>query len=356
MTTLSLEAVRAALAPINEGGISLGDDRYVQDFTLRPDNIVGFALRLPKITDPRRDPLINAAKTVIRDRFPEVKDVWVKVLEDPALAPPPNPAELPGTGKVRHIVAVSSGKGGVGKTTVSVNLAVALADMGSKVGILDTDIYGPNVPLMFGLEDYRFTPDNFVEENGVTAIEPAFNYGVKIVSRTFTQYGNQPLPWRGPMLHGIIRQFLSAQIRWGALDYLIVDLPPGTGDAQMTLIQSIALAGAVIVTTPQAVALLDAQKGLQMFLNMGVPVLGAIENMSYFVPPDLPDRRYDIFGSGGGQKTQETLGVPVLGCIPLEMALREGGDRGVPLVLANPHSPAAQALRATAQAVREALP
>lgn len=205
--------------------------------------------------------------------------------------------------------------------------------------MIDADIYGPNVPTMLGLEqaivEVRKEPQGDV-------LEPAFNHGVKMVSMGFLIDKDQPVIWRGPMLNGIIRQFLY-QVDWGHLDYLIVDMPPGTGDAQLTLAQAVPMAGVVIVTTPQTVALLDARKGLRMFQQLGVPVLGMVENMSYFIPPDLPDRQYDIFGSGGGEKTAQELGVPLIGCVPLEIPLREGGDRGLPIVLSHPESASAQA-------------
>jgi ATP-binding protein involved in chromosome partitioning len=245
---------------------------------------------------------------------------------------------------VKNIVAISSGKGGVGKSTVAVNVAVALAQTGAKVGLIDADIYGPNTPTMLGLGDA-----NVMVQQGDQGemLEPAFNHGVKLVSMGFLIDPDQPVIWRGPMLNGIIRQFLY-QVHWGDLDYLIVDMPPGTGDAQLTLTQAVPMAGAVIVTTPQTVALLDSRRGLKMFQQLGVPVLGIVENMSYFIPPDMPERQYDLFGSGGGEKTSKELDVPLLGCIPLEISLREGGDRGVPIVVAAPESESAKALVAVA--------
>jgi ATP-binding protein involved in chromosome partitioning len=323
----------------------------VQDIVIRDTGVVGFSLVGAKTA--QRDLLISQAKMAIQALG--VKDVWVKVVEPQS--PSIEGSIQPKNSGIRHIIAVSSGKGGVGKTTVSVNLAVCLADLGAQVGILDADIYGPNVPLMLGMNDFRFGPDQVSKgEDGKDLIEPAFNYGVKIVSRIFTQYGNQALAWRGPMLHGIIQQFLSSQIHWGDLDYLIVDMPPGTGDAQMSLVQSVSVAGAIIVTTPQAVSLLDSQKGLQMFQSLNVPVLGVVENMSYFIPPDMSDRRYDIFGSGDGTKTVAALDLPLLGCVPLEIELREGGDRGVPITLSKPESASAQALRQIAKEVMNLLP
>jgi ATP-binding protein involved in chromosome partitioning len=248
---------------------------------------------------------------------------------------------------VKNIVAISSGKGGVGKSTVAVNVAVALAQTGAKVGLIDADIYGPNAPTMLGLENAQVMVQQGAQGE---VLEPAFNHGVKMVSMGFLIDPDQPVIWRGPMLNGIIRQFLY-QVQWGELDYLIVDMPPGTGDAQLTLTQAVPMAGAVIVTTPQTVALLDSRRGLKMFQQMGVPVLGIVENMSYFIPPDLPDRHYDLFGSGGGEKTSKELNVPLLGCIPLEISLRQGGDAGVPVVVGEPDSASAKALVAIASQI-----
>jgi ATP-binding protein involved in chromosome partitioning len=215
------------------------------------------------------------------------------------------------------------------------------------VGLLDADIYGPNAPTMLGLEKAQVAVRQ--GEKG-DVLDPVFNHGVKLVSMGFLIDKDQPVIWRGPMLNGIIRQFLY-QVQWGELDYLIVDMPPGTGDAQLTLTQAVPMAGAVIVTTPQNVALLDSRKGLRMFQQMQVPVLGIVENMSYFIPPDMPDKHYDIFGSGGGEKTAQELGIPLLGCIPLEISLRQGGDRGIPIVIAEPESVSAKALKAVAMAI-----
>jgi ATP-binding protein involved in chromosome partitioning len=230
------------------------------------------------------------------------------------------------------------------KVPVAVNVAVALAQTGAKVGLLDADIYGPNAPTMLGLAESQIAVRQGKQSE---ILEPAFNHGVKLVSMGFLIDRDQPVIWRGPMLNGVIRQFLY-QVEWGELDYLIVDMPPGTGDAQLTLTQAVPMAGAVIVTTPQTVALLDSRKGLKMFQQMQIPVLGIVENMSYFIPPDMPDKQYDIFGSGGGEKTAKELGVPLLGCVPLEISLREGGDSGIPIVVANPDSASAKALNAIA--------
>jgi ATP-binding protein involved in chromosome partitioning len=244
--------------------------------------------------------------------------------------------------RARNAVAVASGKGGVGKSTVAANLAVALAQEGAKVGLLDADIYGPNIPLMLGVAGRR---PRVINEK----IQPIEAYDVKVMSMAFLVQEDQPIIWRGPMLHGAIRQFLT-DVDWGELDYLIVDLPPGTGDAQLSLAQSLPLTGGVVVTTPQAVAVADVVKGIAMFKKLGVPVLGVIENMSYFIAPDTGNR-YDIFGHGGGQNVAERMDVPFLGEIPIDPRIREGGDTGEPIVVAAPDSPAGQALKNLGQSL-----
>ena len=247
--------------------------------------------------------------------------------------------------QVKNTIAVSSGKGGVGKTTVSVNLAVALSQTGASVGLLDADIYGPNVPMMMGVKQAG-SPQQM---GGAEKIQPALGYGVKIMSIGFFVPEETPIVWRGPMIHGAIQQFLR-DVAWGALDYLIVDLPPGTGDAQLSVAQLVPMTGAVIVTTPQEVALLDSRRGLAMFQKVNVPALGIIENMSYFACPHCQERT-EIFSRGGGRKAAEKLGVPFLGEIPLETAIRIGGDEGRPILVAQPDSSVAQAYRAMAGAV-----
>lgn len=305
---------------------------------------VSFTLVLTTPACPLREFIVEDCQKAVK-KLPGVTEVVVDVTaETPQQKGLPDRTGITG---VKNIIAVSSGKGGVGKSTVAVNVAVALAQTGAKVGLLDADIYGPNDPTMLGLSDAQITT-RLTEKGEV--LEPAFNHGVKLVSMGFLIDRDQPVIWRGPMLNGIIRQFLY-QVQWGELDYLIVDMPPGTGDAQLTLTQAVPIAGAVIVTTPQTVALLDSRKGLMMFQQMNIPILGIVENMSYFVPPDMPDKQYDIFGSGGGEKTAAQLGVPLLGCVPLEISTRIGGDSGVPIVVAEPESKSALALVAIAKEI-----
>ncbi|GFZ97858.1 Mrp/NBP35 family ATP-binding protein [Okeania sp. KiyG1] len=308
------------------------------------DGQVEFTLVLTTPACPLREFIVEDCQKAVK-QLPGVKEVIVDVTaETPQQKTIPDRQGIDG---VKNIIAVSSGKGGVGKSTVAVNVAVALAQMGAKVGLIDADIYGPNDPTMLGLADAKVMVQ--AGQSG-EVLEPAFNHGVKLVSMAFLIDKDQPVIWRGPMLNGIIRQFLY-QVQWGDLDYLLVDLPPGTGDAQLTLAQAVPMSGVVIVTTPQTVALLDSRKGLKMFQQLGVSVLGIVENMSYFVPPDMPEKKYDIFGSGGGQRTAEELGVPLLGGVPLEMPVREGGDNGVPIVVGAPNSSSAQELKAIAQKI-----
>jgi ATP-binding protein involved in chromosome partitioning len=244
---------------------------------------------------------------------------------------------------VKNVIAVSSGKGGVGKSTVAVNLACALQASGAKVGILDADVYGPNVPLMLGVKGQPEVKDK--------KIQPFVQYGLQIMSMALLVAEDQPVIWRGPMLHSAVRQFLF-DVAWTDLDYLVVDLPPGTGDAQLSLSQQAHLMGAVIVTTPQDVSVLDVKKAIRMFQSVNVPMLGIVENMAWFTPPGSTEK-YHIFGEGGGARIEREFGLPLLGQIPIEIAVREGGDKGRPVVLAHPESETAKALRAIAGKVAQ---
>ena len=250
----------------------------------------------------------------------------------PHAAPPQGPFPLPG---VNNIIAIGSGKGGVGKTTVAVNLAVALAKMGYKTGLLDADIYGPNVPLMMSTSQQP----RVLTEN---RIEPLQNFGVKVISVGLLNPGDKPLVWRGPMLHSIIRQFLQ-QVEWGELDYLVVDLPPGTGDVVISLFQTVPLTGAVVVSTPSDVSLQDGRKAIEMFRTARVDILGLVENMSHFVCPHC-HQEIDIFSKGGVARTAQQFGVPFLGSIELDPDIRKGGDTGKPTVLEGESSPHAKSL------------
>lgn len=244
---------------------------------------------------------------------------------------------------VKNTIAVASGKGGVGKSTVAVNLAVALAKDGAKVGIIDADIYGPSIPLMLGINK---KPQIFQSRESMKMI-PLVNYGIKIISIGFLIDDNAPVIWRGPMASGAVKQFMT-DVEWDELDYLIFDMPPGTGDIQLTLVQTIPLTGAVIVTTPQEVSLIDARKALKMFDRVNVPVLGIVENMSYFIAPDT-GKKYDIFGFGGGSEFAKDSGTPFLGGIPIDSRIRIGGDKGKPIVYDIPDSEEASAIMSIAR-------
>ena len=252
---------------------------------------------------------------------------------------------------VKHVIAVSSGKGGVGKSTVAVNLACGLARQGLKVGLLDADIYGPNAPTMLGVADQTPEVKGSGSEQRMT---PIASCGVAMVSMGLLIDPDQPVIWRGPMLNGIIRQFLY-QVSWGERDVLVVDLPPGTGDAQLSLAQAVPMAGVVIVTTPQQVALQDARRGLAMFRQMSIPVFGVVENMSAFIPPDQPEKRYALFGEGGGQSLADEFDTSLLAQIPLEMPVLSGGDQGRPIVISQPDSASAVSFQSLAQRVSELM-
>lgn len=335
----SPEKILEVLQPVQDPELqkSLVDLNMIRNVAVE-NGLATFTLVLTTPACPLREMIVDDCKKAVQ-ALPGINGVEVEVTaETPQQKSLPDRTDVPG---VKNIIAVSSGKGGVGKSTVAVNIAAALAQSGASVGMIDADIYGPNVPTMLGLEDAVVEVRK--EAHG-DVMEPAIAQGIKLVSMGFLIDKDQPVIWRGPMLNGIIRQFLY-QVDWGTLDYLIIDLPPGTGDAQLTLAQAVPMAGVVIVSTPQTVALLDARKGLRMFQQLGVPVLGVVENMSYFIPPDRPEMQYDIFGSGGGEKIAKDLGVPLIGCVPLEIPVREGGDQGKPIVIGHSSSASAQAFQ-----------
>ncbi|HMK08912.1 MAG TPA: Mrp/NBP35 family ATP-binding protein [Anaerolineales bacterium] len=335
------QAVLAALGQVQEPElhrdlVSLG---MIKDLVVDSGR-VGFTIELTTPACPLVDQIVRDARRAV-EAVPGVEQVEIRTTSN-----------VRGDGRtrglisapIRNAVAVASGKGGVGKTTVAVNLAVALARSGARVGLLDADVYGPNVPTMMGLQTMPPPRDG--------KMVPAEAFGVKVVSMAFLIPPDQPLIWRGPMLHSAIRQFI-ADVAWGELDYLIVDLPPGTGDAPLSLAQSLPLSGGIIVTLPQQVSLDDARRGLEMFRTMDVPILGVVENMSYL---ELPDGQHmDIFGSGGGERLAAAAGVPFLGNIPLDPEVRVGSDAGRPAVLANPASAAAKALEGLARSLAAAL-
>jgi ATP-binding protein involved in chromosome partitioning len=293
---------------------------------------------------PPSPPLRQKIEKDVREaltKIPGVASVSVDFQTSTAAAAP-RPAEKPPIPGVKNLIAVASGKGGVGKTTVAVNLAVALKKLGAAVGLLDADVYGPNVPIMLGSSEQPKMLDE-------KTIIPVQAYGVKMISMGLLNPGDKPLIWRGPMLHSVMQQFLRS-VRWGQLDYLIADLPPGTGDVQLSLIQSVAVSGAVIVTTPSAVALADVRKAVEMFRQVNVAILGVVENMSYFACPHCQGK-IDVFGHGEGEHMAEVFEIPFLGEIEIDPQIRIGGDTGKPVASLGEDSPGAKSIYAMARKV-----
>jgi ATP-binding protein involved in chromosome partitioning len=336
-TVITKEMVLAALSTVQEPELrkDLVSLNMIENLEISDDR-VSFKIILTTPACPLKSKIESEAREAILS-LPGVQQVDITMGSNV-----PNDGRSRGLMQlpIRNAVAIASGKGGVGKSTVSVNVAVALAQAGARVGLLDADIYGPNIPTMMGVSSL---PAPTKEK-----LTPAEAYGVKMMSIGFLVKPEQPLIWRGPMLHSAIRQFLS-DVEWGELDYLIVDLPPGTGDAALSLTQSLPLSGGVIVTLPQHVSLEDARRGMEMFRQLNVPIFGVVENMSYL---ELPDgSRMDIFGTGGGEQLAKEGGVPFLGTIPIDAKVREGGDNGKPVIIEAPKSHAATALRAIAEGI-----
>ncbi len=335
MTEPTLDQITAALAAVQEPALekSLLETGLLRDLQIQGGQL-SLTLALISPAHPHQAEM-EASLEKAALAVPGVKSVNINTV----LAVPADP-RLQGVGRadIKTVIAVASGKGGVGKSTVAVNLAVALAQAGASVGLLDADVYGPNIPTMMGAPGLPPVTDQ-------TNIPPAVAHGVKLMSIGFMVKKEQPIVWRGPMLHTAIRQF-TQDVDWGQLDYLVVDLPPGTGDAQLSLAQTLSVTGGVIVTLPQAVSLEDARRGLEMFRQLSIPILGVVENMSYLEMPD--GSRMDIFGTGGGQKMAGEAAVNFIGSIPLDPNVRIGGDSGTPILLAQPQSAVAAALRAIA--------
>jgi ATP-binding protein involved in chromosome partitioning len=294
--------------------------------------VVTFRLVLTTPACPLRERIASEARAAVA-ALPGVREVDIRMDSSVPSGQKPGQVKI----SARNTIAISSGKGGVGKTTIAVNLAVSLAASGSRVGLLDADIYGPNVPTMMGVRS--------MPEPKADRMVPAEAYGVQVMSIGFLVPAEQPLIWRGPMLHSVIRQFLT-DVEWGDLDYLVIDLPPGTGDAQLSLSQLLPLTGGVIVTLPQQVALEDARRGLEMFRILEVPIVGVVENMSYLTGPG--GAALDLFGRGGGRKLADAACVPFLGEVPIDPEVRIGGDGGTPVVVSKPDSEVAKALHAIA--------
>ena len=335
-----LEALGKVMDPeLGRDLVSLNMIRNVQI----DNSKVSFDLVLTTMACPLKGKLEDDARAAVA-AIPGVTEVSISTgAQVPAARKLPEQAPIPG---VKNTIAVASGKGGVGKSTVAVNLAVALAKSGAAVGLLDADLYGPSLPLMLGInEGVRTTPDK--------KMVPPEKFGLKLISVGFMLKEEAPLIWRGPLVMRLTKQFLT-EVEWGELDYLVIDLPPGTGDVQLTLVQTIPLTGVVVVTTPQDVALIDAQRAIKMFEKVDVPVLGIVENMSYFICPHC-EGRSDIFSHGGGERTSERYGVPLLGQIPLKPEIREGGDTGLPVVESSPESEAALEFNKIAGAVASCI-
>ncbi len=325
---LNKEAVLRALSTVEEPDLKrdLVSLNMVKDITLGIGS-VRFTVVLTTPACPLKEVIRKRCEDAIHQHIGPDVTVTIDMTSD-VTSTRANAPTLPG---VKNIIAVSSGKGGVGKSTVTANLAIALHKSGAKVGIIDADIYGPSMPTMFGAEDMQ--PRIFQTADGQTRMEPVQQFGIKFLSMGLLVAPGQAVIWRGTMAGRALQQFFS-DADWGELDYLLIDMPPGTGDIHLTLVQTVPVTGAIIVTTPQKVALADATKGLSMFLQpqINVPVLGVIENMSYFTPAELPDHQYFIFGKGGGQLLANQFNVPLLGQIPLVQSIREAGDEGRPAI------------------------
>ena len=329
-----LEALKIVRDPdLNRDIVSLG---FIKDLKIDGGR-VAFTIELTTPACPVKDQMRDQSRAAVM-QLPGVSSVDVQMSAKVREAVGGEGGRQPLAG-VKNVIAVGAGKGGVGKTTVAVNLAIALAKCGGKVGIIDGDIYGPNVPIMLGMKTQLATDGQ--------KIIPAEKYGLKVISMGFLTADDAPIIWRGPMLHGALQQFFR-EVRWADLDYLVVDLPPGTGDVSLSLSQTVPVAGAIVVTTPQQVSLADSRRAVAMFKKLNIPPLGIIENMSHFVCPSC-QHEADIFGRGGGEAMAAELGVPFVGRIPIYQPIREGSDIGVPLMISEPDSPVARAFMSAAE-------
>ncbi len=361
MSSVTREQVIEQLKRVSgPGGGNIVENGMVSEIFIA-DGKVMFSLSVPADQAERMEPLRKAAETAVR-QIEGVRGAMVALTAEkkgggqsqsrpqaapPAGAKPQQPGgQKPGVPGIKQIIAVASGKGGVGKSTTSINLALGLKSLGLTVGILDADIYGPSMPRLMGLSGKP-------EQVDQRLLKPMKGHGLKVMSIGFLVEEETPMIWRGPMVISALTQMLR-EVQWGDLDILVVDMPPGTGDAQLTMAQQVPLAGAVIVSTPQDLALIDARKGLNMFRRVDVPLLGIVENMSFFVCPDCGSQ-HDIFGHGGAQAEAERIGVPFLGAVPLHMAIRETSDAGTPITVSDPDGPHALAYQSIAAKVLEQL-
>jgi ATP-binding protein involved in chromosome partitioning len=331
MNEITKEGILKSLSKVQDPDLKkdLVTLNMIKNITIN-DSKVDIDVVLTTPACPLKDKLKNDCIRAIKEDFPTLSNINVN-MSSSVTSKFNSQANviLPG---IKNTIAIASGKGGLGKSTIAVNLAVALAKDGAQVGLIDADVYGPSIPLMLGIKD---KPKVYQDQRTMKLIALE-NYGIKLISIGFLVDENTPVIWRGPMASGAVKQFMS-DVDWGELDYLIFDLPPGTGDIQLTLAQTIPLTGAVIVTTPQEVSLSDAKKGLRMFQRVNVPILGIIENMSYFIAPDT-GKRYEIFGVGGGKKLAEEYNIPILGEIPIDPRVRISGDEGIPILFDSPES------------------
>jgi ATP-binding protein involved in chromosome partitioning len=329
-----LDALKAVRDPdLNRDIVTL---KFVKNLRIDGSR-VAFTIELTTPACPVKDQMRDQARAVVL-QVPGVSAVEIEMTAQVRSTGSPDANRAPVEG-VKNVIAVGAGKGGVGKTTVAVNLAIALSQCGGRVAMIDGDIYGPNVPIMLGIQTQLTTDGD--------KIVPAEQYGIQLVSMAFLTGDDSPVIWRGPMLHGVVQQFFR-QVRWTNIDYLIVDLPPGTGDVALSLSQTVPVSGAVVVTTPQTVSIADTRRAVRMYQKLNVPTLGLIENMSHFVCPTCRHES-DIFGKGGGESLASELSVPFLGRIPIYEPIRVGGDTGVPITVGEPQSQAAQAFRAAAE-------
>ena len=330
-----LEALKVVQDPdLHRDIVSLG---FIKDLTIDSGR-VAFTIELTTPACPVKDQMRDQARAAVMT-IPGVASVDVQMsarVREALAGGEGGRAPLPG---VKNIIAVGAGKGGVGKTTVAVNLAIALARAGGKVGMIDADIYGPNVPIMLGLKT-QITTDG-------QKMLPAEKFGLQVISMGFLTADDAPIIWRGPMLHGALQQFFR-EVRWVDLDYLVIDMPPGTGDVALTLSQTVPVAGAVVVTTPQQVSIADSRRAVAMYKKLNIPPIGILENMSHFVCPNC-QHESDIFGGGGGERMAKDLGVPFIGRVPIYQPIREGGDSGIPVLISEPDSPAARAFISAAE-------
>ena len=345
------EEARNALSKILDAGSkkNLIDLGWIKNVRVKlPRSII--TLALPSYANSQRDRIVNESRKTLLN-FHDIEDVQIELetnTNKPDSQIGDKPQQLEKIKGIKHIIAVSSGKGGVGKSTIAVNIACSLSKLGLKTGLLDADIYGPNTPFMLGVEDENPKVNGSGDQQRLLPIK---KFGISLVSMGFLIEEGQPVIWRGPMLNSIIRQFLY-QVEWEDLDFLVIDLPPGTGDAQISIAQSVPISGVIIVTTPQIVSLQDSRRGLAMFKQLGVPIMGIVENMSSFVPPDQPQKSYEIFGKGGGKILSNENNLPLLAQIPIEMPVVSQSNQGIPIAFDESKTISARKFEELAQIIK----